>query len=347
MTDPRRLFNGTERVDLFIAAGGVCEACGAPLTKGFHADHVIPWSVGGPTDVVNGQALCPACNLKKGKRMVLSAWPIQLRRWQQAFFHAWISKQSRDFLLVATPGSGKTIAALRLTHHLLETGKVQRVVIVTPTENLKYQWAKEAARVGIQLDPEITNQDGHETTDFRGIVVTYHAVGKAPGVYKIACSRVPTLVILDEIHHAGKGEGLRWGDAIQDAFGIAAFRLSLSGTPFRRDSHPIPFVTYVTVDGVTRSQADYPYDYGSALIKGDCRLVLFPHYEGTLNWTVDGIGHSASFADELSESEASRRLRTALDPSSGWLSSVLGEAHQKLMEVRHNGHPDAAALVVC
>ena len=71
----RRRFNDSERAALFLAADGKCECsgcgacgpdgCGIPLGPGWHADHVKPFSRHGETDVINGQALCPPCNLKK------------------------------------------------------------------------------------------------------------------------------------------------------------------------------------------------------------------------------------------------------------------------------------------
>ena len=67
MTFPsKRRFSRAERAALFVAAAGDCARCGHPLDTSFHADHVLPWSAGGKTDVINGQALCPACNLRKG-----------------------------------------------------------------------------------------------------------------------------------------------------------------------------------------------------------------------------------------------------------------------------------------
>ena len=62
----RRFFNSRERTALYLAADGCCTRCGAELEPGWHADHVDPHSHGGETDVINGQALCPDCNLKKG-----------------------------------------------------------------------------------------------------------------------------------------------------------------------------------------------------------------------------------------------------------------------------------------
>jgi 5-methylcytosine-specific restriction endonuclease McrA len=64
-----RRFGAGARVALFLATGGRCGGCGAPLEPGWHADHRTPVSAGGRTTPANGQALCPRCNLKKGARV--------------------------------------------------------------------------------------------------------------------------------------------------------------------------------------------------------------------------------------------------------------------------------------
>lgn len=66
--DPRRFFNPAERAALLAAADGHCTICGGELdlTHGWHADHITPHTAGGPTNIDNGQALCPTCNLTKG-----------------------------------------------------------------------------------------------------------------------------------------------------------------------------------------------------------------------------------------------------------------------------------------
>lgn len=56
---------------LWLSAGGECQVCGVALPGGWHADHVTPWRVTRRTNVFDMQALCPACNLKKGAGMDL------------------------------------------------------------------------------------------------------------------------------------------------------------------------------------------------------------------------------------------------------------------------------------
>src|SRR5690606_28964131 len=75
------------------------------------------------------------------------------RRWQQEAFDDYMARSPRDYLAVATPGAGKTTFALRVAAELLARRVVERIVVVTPTEHLKRQWAQSAERFGIALDP--------------------------------------------------------------------------------------------------------------------------------------------------------------------------------------------------
>src|SRR5450755_302528 len=84
----------------------------------------------------------------------------KLRAWQQEALAAYLSREPRDFLAVATPGAGKTTFALRIATELLRRGTVQRLTVVCPTEHLKKQWADAAGRVGIRLDPTFKNSQG-------------------------------------------------------------------------------------------------------------------------------------------------------------------------------------------
>jgi superfamily II DNA or RNA helicase len=273
----------------------------------------------------------------------LRQWPVQLqlRKWQQRAIrrleHCLIRN---DVLIVATPGSGKTMLALMIAHEMFREGRVERIVVVCPTDHLRKQWANAAARVGIDLDPLWSNADGVEAPDFFGVVVTYQQVSFAPDLYRMNCKQ-RTLVIFDEIHHAG--DDLAWGTKLREAFEPATFRICMSGTPFRNDNNPIPFVTYK--DG--RSCADFEYGYKDALADGVCRPIYFPTYEGSVCWlSFDGREEDCSLLDPLSRAKAAERLRAALSPTGNWLRGVLNEANDKLVSLRSEGHTDAAGLVI-
>ena len=250
------------------------------------------------------------------------------------------SFEGSNFLASATPAAGKTTFGLRVAHHMLSTGLVGRVVVIGPTTHICRQWALDAARYGIDLEPNRPNSDGPETSDFHGIAVTYQTVASGPALHARSSLR-PTLVIADEPHHMG--DQASWGISAREAFGRATFRLLLSGTPFRSDNEMIPWVHY-DEDGLSR--ADYVYGYPEALVDRVCRPVTFLPYDGEMEWVSDGRVRNADFDLVLPANESARRLRTALDAEGDWMGEVLRDADAKLTEVRASGHGDAGGLVV-
>jgi len=276
-----------------------------------------------------------------------AAWGTSgaLRAWQQRALDEWLADRPRDFLAVATPGAGKTTYALRVAQELLDRKLVRAVTVVTPTEHLKQQWAAAAERTGIRLDPGFRNTKGKTSADFTGVAVTYAQVAAHPMLHRRRTEDRNTLVILDEVHHAGDAKS--WGDAIREAFDPAAYRLALTGTPFRSDVNPIPFVRYEPdADGVPRSRADHSYGYADGLRDGVVRPVLFMAYSGQLRWrTRAGDEIAATLGEPLSADQNAQALRTALDPSGEWIPAVLSAADTRLSEVRR-GMPDAAGLVI-
>ena len=281
------------------------------------------------------------------------AWPERaawgtapsLRAWQSAAMQQYFAEQPRDFLAVATPGAGKTTFALSVAAELLSRRLIDRITIVAPTEHLKLQWAEAAARAGIPIDPTYAAGKGKTSRDFVGIAVTYAGVAVNPLAMRIRTENFKTLVILDEVHHAG--DELSWGEGVREAFQPAARRLALTGTPFRSDINPIPFVSYAPGDdGVARSVADFTYGYAHALADHVVRPVLFMAYSGEMTWrTRAGDEIAARLGEPLTKDLTAQALRTALDPAGSWIPSVLAAADSRLTEVRRHV-PDAGGLVI-
>ena len=268
-----------------------------------------------------------------------------LRAWQAAALEQYMAASPKDFLAVATPGAGKTTFALRIAVELMGAGVVEKVTIVCPTEHLKSQWAEAAGRVGIHIDPAFSNSQGMAGSHFDGVAVTYAQVASNPMVHAARTRLHRTLVILDEIHHAG--DSLSWGDGVRDAFDEATRRLALTGTPFRSDTSAIPFVRYEEdEEGIKRSKADFTYGYGDALRDFVVRPVLFMSYSGQMSWRTNaGDIYTARLGEPLTKDLMKQAWRTALDPKGEWMSAVLQAADQRLEEVRRQV-PDAGGLVI-
>ncbi|MCU1480788.1 MAG: hypothetical protein JWQ19_1574 [Subtercola sp.] len=276
-----------------------------------------------------------------------AAWGTagKLRAWQQEALDAYFLHEPRDFLAAATPGAGKTTFALRLAAELLARNTIDRITVVAPTEHLKKQWADAADRAGIRLDPMFKNSHGRHARHYHGAAVTYAQVAVRAELHRDITLSGRTLVILDEVHHGG--DALSWGDAIREAFEPATRRLSLTGTPFRSDTAPIPFVAYLPDEhGIRLSQTDYNYGYGRALADGVVRPVIFMVYAGHMRWR-DGAGEEmeARLGEGNTKDITSQAWRTALDPKGEWIPAVLKAADRRLSEVRHS-IPDAGGLVI-
>ena len=268
----------------------------------------------------------------------------KLRAWQEEALQNYLDAAPTDFLAVATPGAGKTTFALRVAAELLHERTVKKLIVVAPTEHLKVQWADAAAKAGIQLDPGLSARKGR-SKQFDGVAVTYAGVAAAMLSYEAMVAREPTLVILDEVHHAG--DALSWGDAAREAFRLAKRRLALTGTPFRSDANPIPFVTYDELPGGGRiSRADYTYGYADALRDHVVRPVVFMNYGGPMRWrTKSGDTIGVNLGEASTKDITAQAWRTALDPKGEWVSAVLAAADRRLTEVRRH-LPDAGALVI-
>jgi len=268
-----------------------------------------------------------------------------LRGWQRDAYREYFRMPRRDFLLVATPGAGKTAFALTIAAQLLARREIAAITVVTPTEHLKHQWARAAHGLGIRMDSAYRNAQGRLSADFAGVAVTYAQVAAHPALHRQRTQNRRTLVIFDEIHHAG--DALTWGEAARECFEPARRRMGLTGTPFRSDANPIPFVTYTRdADGSRRSRADYVYGYGPALADGIVRPVIFLAYSGEMRWrTRAGDEITGTLGSPMTSDQLTQAWRTALDPDGEWVARVLEAADRRLTEVRR-GMPDAAGLVI-
>lgn len=360
--DPRRHFTQTETTFAWLRQDGICPDCQRKLDRDlFDGDHIIPWSKGGPTALDNLQALCRACNGRKGnqpappeqpERILVALSTEPLREWATEALEV-VASTAEPILIEACPGAGKTRFALEAAARMISTGEINRVLVVVPSRRLVEQWVAAATGVGggasIPLAPATWRHPQPLPIATCGGVITYQSLFAQPNWWAAFAAEpgCRALVIFDEIHHAGSESG--WGITSQDAFAQWAARiLCLTGTAFRtRDS--MAFVRTTQVSPVERrSVADYTYSYGDALRDGVCRPIFFEHVGGTATFQVpDGTIHTVSTDDDLNARGDSYRLRTLLDPNGGHLREMIDVADARLARLRATGDADAAGLIVC
>jgi superfamily II DNA or RNA helicase len=365
----KRFFSNRDARILYLSSDGHCAICGAPLGDDWEADHIVPFSKGGATALENGQALCKACNRKKGDKMSTKQTKafnpqqvkaIKPRSWQVRFAENVLADflaGKRDFLCEAVPAGGKTFASLMIASMMIEQGIIEQVIVVAPTDYLRDQWQRKAWDMGgISLKGfETDSRTGRLVIndDYCGVVTTYaQAAANANADVLFSMGRQkPTLVIFDEVHHCG--EEKTWGIGIQQAFWERGgkdlfYRLSISGTPFRSDNEKIPFVDYekkyVTKDDGTiqvewQSKPNFRYRYIDALMDDDVvREVTFRMEDGKFSWKSN-VGEFSgkefrdiSFDGELDESLWNERYRTAVRPikeTTGDISDFVAEILSK------------------
>lgn len=272
----------------------------------------------------------------------------ELSAWQHAALRKFQGRDA-DFLAVACPGAGKTRFALAAARDQMDRSGFNNVIVVVPTRHLRYQWARAATPFGIHLDSTFENGNGVVARDFHGVVVTYAAVASQPQLYRRQATG-RTLVILDEVHHAG--DTATWGGALRQAFNGAGRRLLLSGTPKRTDGTEVPFVSY---DDEGAFIADHLYEYGDALedyrvTEGGDRLpvvrpVDFNVLDGRARWVTATEAEVRISLSDASDDTMSNALRSALEPSGEWMRTTLTRANEEL-SAKRSVMPDAGGLVV-
>ena len=260
--DPRRTFSRDEVWRAYQRQACVCAHCERAIPFDLmHGDHVVPWSQGGPTTMENLQALCGSCNLRKGtnpQEVALARFDVELlapgkgalRPWQQEALPVVLSAIEREpVLLEACPGAGKTQFGLEVAYGMVTAGVISRVLIVVPTVAIADGWQRSAS----SATPDAPTMPLRSTRDWRpvdpigeewlGAIITYQSLFFQTEMF-LAHATDPgqrTLVIFDEVHHAGTDGA--WGASAQEAFASGASAiLSMSGTPFRVNKDPIVFV---------------------------------------------------------------------------------------------------------
>ncbi len=351
MSNDRRHFNESEKRALYIGADGRCENCGVDLGAGWHGDHTRPYSAGGETDVLNGQALCPRCNLRKGSKMVSWQAPewFTPRDWQKEAKEEVMrtaTRGDRYALVDVAPGGGKTIFALWIASLMRQQGLIEKLCIVVPSLDLKVQWRDVAHDFGINL----TTQRIVPAEDEDGSILTYQALSDtAVPMLRRVFQRA--LVVGDEIHRAGSNcDDVVWGQRFEAAFEQTRLPLLMSGTPIRPPGKgTLPFVGYREDErGALIASTTYSHGYAKCLADECVRELIFPSYDGEVEWFdwSEWDRLRLTFEDDASEEIAARRYQNALIPGGRLLPGIIAKADRRLSDIRRYEHDNAGGILL-
>ena len=369
--DERRRFSKRERSVLFDIADGCCMECGDPLEPGWHADHDMPYSRAGETDVINGRALCPPCNLKKGNRVHYSD-TFKARPFQREVINSVLDGMAsgRDTTIVmASPGSGKTLAYQAAATFAYREGLADLVAVFVPRIILAQQ-----CETGWMARLEDGNMVGnHQLFDSRsrlgkirhassrppitplgqtgiGFVATYSALvtDTVPFRSWAEHNKGRFLLVADEAQFCGasndeRSGGTRSGALITEMHEHAAHTLLLTGTPYRSDNQPLILAEYDEPDeqGKMRLLTSVPpADYTAGVAEGYLRRFEATMHDARVRWR-----DMAGGAIEWDLSMSSAELRDVLRKPEVWQPIVDGVVAAVREKQRTN--PAYRGLISC
>ena len=216
------------------------------------------------------------------------SWPADrpLRAWQQAAVAGLFSPTPARLPRLRDARRGQDdVRAPRRAPDALRGPRRRASRVVAPTTHICRQWAADAARYGIDLEPNRPNAAGPEPRDRHGVAVTYQTLAAGPGVHRRRCAESPDAA--DRRRAAPHGRAGRVGPQRRStAFAARALPAAALGhaVPLRQHRRSRGSPTTTTA---SRS-ADYAYGYTDALLDGVCRPVTFHTYDGDMEWMSDG-----------------------------------------------------------
>jgi superfamily II DNA or RNA helicase len=362
----RRLFNESEKREMFTRQNGECHDCGERLSGNSEAHHVVHFAEEGETTVENGVLICKECHQVRHSK----AWPMLKRframhrddrfMWQIRGLFKVCSRilQEESITAVrAVMAGGKTrfaVQAMMLARELLG---IDTTIIMVPSLTIRTGFVEEIEKqcpelkIRIKLPNTRESESEIQGTDF--LLVTYQEATKAQNV-EYMLGRIAELkrkgwsfgFVADEVHHASAMN--TWG-AIKQYEDKAAHTIVQTGTAFRGDESKIEIIPY--------GQMHLPivhvdYSMKEALALKNVRPVSFQFVDFTSPVTaVLSNGDTKEFESigDIPEHEQSRVVEQQMTPGTGslWMA-IAGHVVREIEKKRADIDTKIAqALLVC
>ncbi len=219
-----------------------------------------------------------------------------LRQHQQQAVNAALAKSHNGTLTaVIPPGGGKTILALSVLDALRKAGRIDAAVVFTPRLGLCSQFELDWKDVRSYFQPgamgAIVHRENASLDSLRafGYITSYQSLCADPTVHQRFARRHTgrLAIVCDEAHYLGEklygsGDTTQAAKLLAQLGEHAAFKLVMTGTPYRADENPIVFAEY---DDQGRIVADIQLTYGDGVAQGFLRPFDATLFDGTLSQT--------------------------------------------------------------
>lgn len=202
---------------------------------------------------------------------------MNLRKWQQEAINACLPKFAKGrklFVIEACTGSGKSLCSATAALKLLEKGKADLIVVLTPNCGTRLGWKKTFDSLRLNGKRVNVTDNSDFPIDANVWVSTYAGYSKIEeALHNRPVSGI--IAIIDEFHHPA--DTAEWGNAVDRLIALCEHAIFLSGTPWKRegkiavlcDQKNIHGESYYQEDG--RVRADFVYDYAQDLREPNTR----------------------------------------------------------------------------
>lgn len=246
---------------------------------------------------------------------------------------------------VIPPGGGKTILALAVLNSLHQRGKIDAAMVLTPRLGLCSQFELDWKSVRRYFQPRamgaIVHRENAAITSLRGFgyVSSYQSLCADPTAHRRFARRHTgrLAIVCDEAHYLGEklygsGDTTQAAKILSELDEFAAFKLVMTGTPYRADDNPIVFADY---DGQGRIQADVQLTYGDGVVQGFLRPFDATLFDGKLyqTRTRERDGRLRAETEEIELRYTNQQLtKVATDPQFWQLAAR--HAFEKVKELQ-------------
>ncbi|MCI2286175.1 DEAD/DEAH box helicase family protein [Colwellia sp. MSW7] len=193
---------------------------------------------------------------------------MKLRQWQNECITLALNEYQNNnhFLVLATPGSGKTLMASELANQLLKNNLIDLIICFSPSSIVSQDFSEV-----LQLK---TQERFDGLIGAKGKSLTYQSMQYLDANFWQLFHQYRIFVIFDEIHHcAGSNidNANAWGEQIiLNIQNKAKYTLALTGTPWRSDTAPIVLSNYSHPSN--KISCNYVYGLSEAIKDNVCRI---------------------------------------------------------------------------